>query len=281
MRLTFLLLSLLPCLPAQPLAATELIDLYSEVSIEAHSPIVIGHRGGAVVDGIPENSLASLRLAAERGYAMVEIDVRSTADGVPVSFHDDELQEHVGVQGSIESMTYAEVQQLHYHEGEQHRVLSLDESLREASQLQLGVMLDIKSGQESEAFYQLIREQLQRYGLTRATLTISRHENTRRYLSDIVMQRISNETWERVKAGEEIDLSGQLWFDWPRYISNDEVAQLKELGAFIAPSINVFHYPGNEHMQHAQTDIERMREAGVHAYQIDAPYDGFVLDKSP
>ncbi|MCG8416164.1 MAG: glycerophosphodiester phosphodiesterase family protein [Pseudomonadales bacterium] len=261
----------------QPLFAAELIDLYSAASIESHSPVVIGHRGGAVVEGIPENSLASLRLAAERGYAMVEIDVRATSDGVPVSFHDDELEEHVGVRGSIEAMSYAEVQQLHYLEGEEHRLLSLDESLREASRLQLGVMLDIKSGQDSEAFYQQIRGQLQRYGLTRATVTISRHPNTRRYLSDIVMQRISNETWDRVKAGENIDLSGELWFDWPRYINNEEVAQLKALGAFIAPSINVFHYPEHEHLQRAQEDIERMGQAGVDAYQIDAPYDEFVF----
>lgn len=138
-------------------------------------------------------------------------------------------------------------------------------------------MLDIKSGQESEAFYQHIDKLLHEFGLTRATLTISRHENTRRYLADSVMQRVSSEDFERVKAGERPDLSGQVWFDWPRYISNDEVARLQSLGALVIPSINVFHYPEDEHLLKARVDIERMRNAGVDAYQIDAPYDRFVM----
>ena len=208
---------------------------------------------------------------------MVEVDVRASADGVPIAFHDNELEEHVGVSGSIESMTYEQVKNLRYLEGDEFPVLSLEESLKEASRLGLGVMLDIKTGQESEGFYIKIDELLNTYGLTRATLTISTHENTRRYLKDSVMQRVSKDDWEKVKAGEQLDLSGQVWFDWPRYISNEEVSQLQARGAIIVPSINVFHYPKEEHMARAAADIERMRQAGVDAYQIDAPYDGLVL----
>lgn len=256
----------------------ELINLYDPESVAAHAPVIVGHRGGAVVEGISENSLAAMRLAAERGYAMVEIDVRATADGVPVAFHDNEMEQHVGITGEIESLNLADVRQLHYLEGPEFRILTVDESLAEASRLQLGVMLDIKSGQDSEAFYSRIREALERNGLTTATLTISRHENTRRYLGDIVMQRVTNVEWDKVKAGEILDLRAKVWFDSPRYISNAEVAQLRDMGALVIPSINVFHYPEAEHMTRASEDIARMREAGVHAFQIDAPYDQFILE---
>ncbi len=275
MRLFLFLISMIH---SSVLPANELIDLYSAQSLQAHAPVIVGHRGGAVEEGLPENSLQAMRLAAERGYAMVEIDVRATLDGVTVAFHDTEMEEHVGVAGSIEEHTLSDLGELHYLEGEEFPILTVEESLAEASRLQLGVMLDIKTGQEHEAFYKHIDELLYRYELTRATVTISRHENTRRYLAASVMQRVSREDFERVKAGERLDLSGQVWFDWPRYIRNDEVARLQSLGALVIPSINVFHYPEDEHLERARADIERMRNAGVDAYQIDAPYDRFVLN---
>ncbi len=53
-------------------------------------PPVIGHRGAAA--HAPENTPASFRAAAALGCRMVEFDVRLTADGVPVVFHDDRLE---------------------------------------------------------------------------------------------------------------------------------------------------------------------------------------------
>jgi glycerophosphoryl diester phosphodiesterase len=53
-------------------------------------PTVIGHRGAAAY--APENTLASFRAAAALGCRMVEFDVRLSADGVPLVFHDDRLE---------------------------------------------------------------------------------------------------------------------------------------------------------------------------------------------
>ncbi|MHB8780891.1 MAG: glycerophosphodiester phosphodiesterase [Candidatus Geothermincolia bacterium] len=47
--------------------------------------LVINHRGGKGFG--PENTLASLRGALEAGVGMIETDVRSTSDGVPVIHH--------------------------------------------------------------------------------------------------------------------------------------------------------------------------------------------------
>lgn len=62
-------------------------------------PRVIGHRGAAA--HAPENTLASFAKAADLGCAMVEFDVRLTADGVPVVFHDDTLDRCAGVHGAV------------------------------------------------------------------------------------------------------------------------------------------------------------------------------------
>lgn len=260
------------CLPLTTSAA-DLIDLYDPASLASHQPLMVAHRGGVVRDGIPENSLPALRLAAREGYAMVEVDVRATRDGVPVAFHDDELLEHVGVAGRIEDLSFYEVSKLRYHEGE--RVLSLDEYLREAAALGLGIMLDIKTDGDAD-YYREIAGQLARYGLNNATLTISRKPGTVEHLAGLVMQRVSAEQEEQIENGETLDLSGLFWFGWPRYISNERVAEIQAMGALVIPSINVFHYPEAEHMQRADADIQRMHAAGVDAYQIDGVYGTLV-----
>lgn len=53
------------------------------------APAVIAHRGFAGV--APENTIAAVRLAADRGASMVEIDVQPAADGTPVVVHDERL----------------------------------------------------------------------------------------------------------------------------------------------------------------------------------------------
>lgn len=58
-------------------------------------PKVIGHRGAASY--APENTLESFREAHRRGARWVEIDVKLTADGVPIVMHDSSLKRTTGV----------------------------------------------------------------------------------------------------------------------------------------------------------------------------------------
>lgn len=52
-------------------------------------PIVIAHRGYHGMRGVPENSLAAVQKAYDEGFRYVEVDLRMTADYVPIIFHDD------------------------------------------------------------------------------------------------------------------------------------------------------------------------------------------------
>ena len=61
---------------------------------------VIAHRGAH--DGIPENTLPAYQRAIELGADFVEVDVRLTADGVPVSLHSPELSKVIpGAKGKV------------------------------------------------------------------------------------------------------------------------------------------------------------------------------------
>ena len=68
----------------------------------------IAHRG-LHNDRVPENSLEAFRLAAEAGYA-IELDIRITADGRLVVFHDKTLKRMCGVDGDLSSYTFAQLQ---------------------------------------------------------------------------------------------------------------------------------------------------------------------------
>ena len=58
-------------------------------------PKVIGHRGAMAY--ALENTLESFREARRRGATWVEIDVKLTADGVPIVMHDDSLKRTMGI----------------------------------------------------------------------------------------------------------------------------------------------------------------------------------------
>lgn len=68
-------------------------------------PLIIAHRGGASI--ARENTIAAFEEAIALQADLIELDVRSTQDGVLIIHHDAAIQ-----QQPIEALTWAEVQQL-------------------------------------------------------------------------------------------------------------------------------------------------------------------------
>jgi glycerophosphoryl diester phosphodiesterase len=73
-------------------------------------PAVIGHRGSAA--SAPENTLASLRTAAEQGTKTVEFDAKLTGDGVVILMHDSLLDRTTNGHGPVATTTWAEIAKL-------------------------------------------------------------------------------------------------------------------------------------------------------------------------
>lgn len=69
---------------------------------------IVGHRGAS--KDAPENTLASCRLAWDRGAESCEIDVRLTADDVPVLIHDETTDRTAGKPGVVADLTLDELQ---------------------------------------------------------------------------------------------------------------------------------------------------------------------------
>jgi glycerophosphoryl diester phosphodiesterase len=90
---------------------------------DAGGVLLLGHRGAAG-PAYPENTLAAVERALQLGADGVEVDVRLTADGVPVVHHDEDLRRTAGVHRSVVALARSELPRVCGH-----RIPSLDEVL--------------------------------------------------------------------------------------------------------------------------------------------------------
>lgn len=132
--------------------------------------LLIAHRGALLA--APENTLAAFDKAVELGFDIVEIDVRSTKDGVPVVFHDKTVDRTTDGEGELADLTWDEVRQLDAGSWFDPafagtRVPSLEEALAHL-QGRVCVMWDTKSKPTAE-MVRLFKE----YGFKRDCLLVT------------------------------------------------------------------------------------------------------------
>ncbi len=111
-------------------------------------PKIISHRGASAA--APENTLASIRLAAKRGATWIEVDVMATADDNLIIHHDLELERCTNGTGPILLKTLAEIQKLDAgrwfsKEYSAEPVPSLQQVIELVSEPDLGLNLEIKA----------------------------------------------------------------------------------------------------------------------------------------
>lgn len=131
---------------------------------------IIAHRGGGRnSDRLPfsENSTELIKFAGKLGANGVEIDVRLTKDGVPVLYHDENLNTRLingeYMVGPIGNYTYAQIQELcRLKNGE--RIPTLDDVLKAVvdSTSLTAVWLDIKEIAEIEKVIPMQKKYLER-----------------------------------------------------------------------------------------------------------------------
>lgn len=71
---------------------------------------IIAHRGHELV--APENTMSSFMAAIDAGVEFIEVDIRVSADGVPVVVHDDTVDRTTDGEGGVRTKTLAELRQL-------------------------------------------------------------------------------------------------------------------------------------------------------------------------
>ncbi|HEX8150596.1 MAG TPA: glycerophosphodiester phosphodiesterase [Pyrinomonadaceae bacterium] len=88
----------------------EVVPEHKYFQSDAGRPLAIAHRGGA---GLwPENTLYAFERARALGVDVIETDVRATADGELVVFHDEGVGRTTDGAGAVGSLTLAELKRL-------------------------------------------------------------------------------------------------------------------------------------------------------------------------
>jgi acetyl esterase/lipase len=125
---------------------------------------ILGHRG-SLADR-PENTRVGYLHAIASGATAIECDVRTTADGVLVSAHDDDVRRTTNGAGKISAMSFAEVRKLDagawfhpVYKGE--RVPTLREIL-EMAKGKCGIVLDLK--ETGEEYAQRVAAEVRKHG---------------------------------------------------------------------------------------------------------------------
>ncbi len=112
---------------------TSLADLQEYFRYSPTKEIIIaGHRGG-MLEGYPENCIASCEKTLSMMPAYFEIDIRLTKDSVIVLMHDANIDRTTTGKGLVSSYTYKELQQFYLVDRQgnvtPHKIPTLDEML--------------------------------------------------------------------------------------------------------------------------------------------------------
>jgi glycerophosphoryl diester phosphodiesterase len=111
---------------------------------------IIGHRGSAATE--PENTLRALRSGMKCAH-FVEVDVRTTHDGVPVIMHDATIDRTTSGKGTISGLTLPELKQVDAGKGES--IPTLQEVL-DLVQGVCGLVVELKEERDPRPVLELI-----------------------------------------------------------------------------------------------------------------------------
>jgi glycerophosphoryl diester phosphodiesterase len=75
--------------------------------LDGPTPIAMAHRGGAIEH--LENTMPAFEACVAMGYRYLETDVRVTADGVPIVYHDPTLDRVTDRSGRVDQLPWAEL----------------------------------------------------------------------------------------------------------------------------------------------------------------------------
>jgi glycerophosphoryl diester phosphodiesterase len=235
---------------------------------------LIAHRGGVVDDRHPENSPSSAEAAIDRGFRMLEVDIRRSRDGHAVVQHDATFQRFYGVSRAVDHMTWSEIEALRATPGGS-RPMQFDELCARCSG-RMRLMLDIKGADHPGAFYGSVIASLRRHQLLETTFSLSGGpipELTKGVVARAVDRRALAAAIER---GEPVATTCYL-FELGSVLDEAALALCRDHRVTPVAALNTFRYEQAkiDHWKGAEADAKRLLALGVRHFQIDSIYDRY------
>jgi hypothetical protein len=235
--------------------------------------VLIAHRGGIVDSLHAENSLAAASEAIRRGYLMLEVDLRETADGRAILQHDADFNRYYNHPGLVAEMTWDEIKALKSSiDGTRPMLFS------EAAAIVAGkaaLMLDIKGNDYSDPFYREVGDALREYGLMESTFILGGNQ-AKMHFPEASHSTGFDNLIKAAENGEDVSRKYHL-FMLASQLDQEMVRKASDLGVTVVAAVNVFRYrmAGQDVMEYARRDIERLLALNVRYFQIDSVYEPF------
>ncbi len=258
LRIILLLSCLLGSLNAQK---TEKVDSF----------YLIAHRGGVVDSVTPENSKEALLKAAEKGYWMVEVDVRLTKDNVLITHHDRDFNRYYHVNKKVSDMTWDEISLLVSNRGTS--VQRLEDVFNLCREKGLNVMIDNKMADFDPLVCQQVIELLDKYHLRQNALMIGTSASTEFFTGKV---RLSCTRQQLVANMERPDYSPDNYY----YFGNpsaEDARWARKNNIMMVGVINEWAIPREKEKEVVQGMVDQLKTLKVKYIQLDSKYDVYFL----
>jgi len=239
----------------------------------------IAHRGGIVDDTHAENSQGSIEAAIARGYWMIEVDVRSSADGEPLLQHDPTLERFYGVKQRPEDLTWKELSALESNPGGTSPIHF--DTLCDMARGKIRLMLDIKNNTMPSAFYQRMARSMAKANLLDNAYMLG-GDRWRKIFGEGGVKESANRKSLAAAAdrGEPVEQRYFL-FELASELNEESFNLCNRVRVDCVAAVNNFRYvmAKRSTWQGPKEDIARLWQLGVRSYQIDSKYKPLLLER--
>ncbi len=198
---------------------------------------IIGHRGASAER--PENTLASIQYAIDVGATAVEIDVRTSQDGVLILMHDESVDSTTDGHGKVNALKSDQIRALDAgakFKGDSRfkgvRVPTLAEAL-ELCRGKVDVLLDLK--EQGAAYDQAVMKEVRQHGEPNRTIFGTRSvEQTKRFHDGMPAARILGLIGKQEDIEAYVAQGAQTIRLWPHWLSDEQlVPRVRKAGGLL------------------------------------------------
>ncbi len=221
------------------LALVVCCGLMKTTSAEKPDPLIIAHRGDS--QKAPENTATAIRSAVVAKADLIEFDVRETADGALLLFHDSDLKRFTGRKTVFESLGFEEARKLDvgsWFDPEkktfaEERPPTLEEAIRFCLEGNTRPLIERKSGPAS-AYVKVIREMKAEDRVIVQAFDWDFLRDLRRLAPEVVIGALGDKEPDDGRIAELAELRPE-WIGWnQKYLAKAGIDRFHELGARVA-----------------------------------------------
>lgn len=212
------------------IACFELIFVVCNAAAEVKMPMISGHRGDCEL-GL-QNTMSAYKSAWANGVKAVEIDVRTTADGRIICFHDADFSKIANDKRQVRKLTYAEILKIDIG-SKKHSMFKdekppLLEDFFAAMPAGTHVIVELKKNSVDENFPYFLRDFMKKYNIDPSRVTVvSFYEDMLKNLNKKV-PGMRNMLIVGLGACRQFGMKAPA--SDPNLVLNNILAKLKEIG---------------------------------------------------